>query len=330
MIWLALPALSRPPGSSSTLDAQPLLAVPAPAWARGGVAGVVRCSAGAPPSSCSLPAGRCAAPAGSIESRLPDYLAGRDVVVRGVVCDFPRADPEALRLVLDREPDTGPTGSCRRRLHLSWYDDRPAIRPGQRWQLRVRLKPPRGLANPGGFDFEQWLYQRGIGASGYVRVSRLNRPLPAVALDLPGGTRPRRARAAHRARARRGIRAAGYVLGVAVGATHRLKDADWDLMRRTGTTHLLAISGLNIAMVAAPFLLAGPVLGRVWPGPGGAAAGGAIPAVLPRRAYSALSGFAVSTVRALVDAGRRRRARVPPAPARGASTSSAPRPSSCS
>ena len=71
-------------------------------------------------------------------------------------------------------------------------------------------------------------------------------------------------------------------------------------MRRSGTTHLLAISGMNIAMVAAPFLLAGPLLGRAWPRLAGRPHAGVIPALLAAAGYTALSGFAVSTVRALV------------------------------
>ena len=47
-------------------------------------------------------------------------------------------------------------------------------RPGtldacSRWQLHVRLKRPRGLVNPGGFDAERFALERGIVATGYVR-----------------------------------------------------------------------------------------------------------------------------------------------------------------
>ncbi len=296
MFWLSLAALAAA-WLLQQLDARPLLDVPAPAWVA--VAVLLRCLVGARAALILLAAAWALCRAGwQFEGRLPEYLANRDVVVRGVVCDFPRADAEAVRLMLEREPDAGLAG-VPERIHLSWYEHPPALEPGQRWQLRVRLKPPRGLANPGGFDFEQWLYLRGIGASGYVRPSRLNRPLPARWAACPVGSvrgflarRMEEALGAHPA--------AGYVLGVAVGATHRLTEADWNILRRTGTTHLLAISGMNIAMVAAPFMLFGPLLARLWPRLAGRLFPGLLPALLAATVYTALAGFAVSTVRALV------------------------------
>src|SRR5690606_7639089 len=45
----------------------------------------------------------------------------------------------------------------------------PALVPGERWQLTVRLKRPRGTANPHAFDYEAWLFERGLRATGYVR-----------------------------------------------------------------------------------------------------------------------------------------------------------------
>jgi competence protein ComEC len=64
----------------------------------------------------------------------------------------------------------------------------------------------------------------------------------------------------------------------------------------------MAISGLNIAMVAVPFLLLGRIGGRLWPAlnirfPAGP---GLVPALLAAASYSALAGFEVSTIRALV------------------------------
>jgi competence protein ComEC len=235
-----------------------------------------------------------------LEDRWPEALAGADVLVRGTVCAFPRSDRDAVRftLVADADPLLS---ALPRRLYLSWYDTAPEIAPGQRWQVVVRLKPPRGLQNPGAFDFERWLYVRRVGATGYVRRSSLNRALPGGAVVCPVGAL--RATLADRISSiLRGQRAAAFVPGIVVGATHGLQPADWELLRRTGTTHLMAISGLNIAMVAVPFLLLGRIAGRLWPAlnvrfPAGP---GLAPALLAAASYSALAGFEVSTVRALV------------------------------
>lgn len=233
-----------------------------------------------------------------LERHHPPALAGRDVVVTGVVCDFAREDADATRFLLCID-DGGPGALPERCVHLGWYEDAPPVRPGQRWQLLLRLRPPRGLANPGAFDFEHWLYVRGIGATGYVRRSPLNRPLPASARDCPVGRM--RDGLVQRVKAALGNHPAlGYVLGVVAGATHRLEDDDWELMRATGTTHLLAISGLNIAMVAAPWLWFMQMLGRLWPPLAGRRSLGLLIGLAVAVLYSALSGFAVATVRALV------------------------------
>lgn len=296
MFWLALPVVSAA-WAVQFFDAQSLLRLPAGLWA--GAALLAWCLAGGRGGLLILAAGWSLCRAGWVlDARYPAALAGRDVLVTGYVCDFGRADPQALRFVLESEA-APPLQAGAGRLHLSWYERPPAVEPGQRWQLLVRLRPPRGLSNPGAFDFEQWLFTRRVTAVGYVRPSRLNRPLPAQGIGCPVGA----ARGALARRIEDALGAhpgTGYVLGIVVGATHRLSAADWDLLRRTGTTHLLAISGLNIAMVAAPFVWAGPWLGRLLPALAGRPAIGAVAGSVAAAAYCALAGFAVATVRALV------------------------------
>jgi competence protein ComEC len=51
------------------------------------------------------------------------------------------------------------------------------LRAGERWQMTVRLKAPHGNLNPHGFDYELWLWEQGLQATGYVR-SGLKDPPP--------------------------------------------------------------------------------------------------------------------------------------------------------
>jgi competence protein ComEC len=41
----------------------------------------------------------------------------------------------------------------------------------------VKLKRPRGFRNPGGFDYERWLFQQRLRATGYVLQSWRDRLL---------------------------------------------------------------------------------------------------------------------------------------------------------
>lgn len=280
-----------------SLDTQWLLAWPVLAWC-GGALLAWHCLGGRAALLVLLAGWTLCRAAWLIEDRLPVELAGRDLLVSGVVCDFPRSDSEALRLVLETGTEARGAG-LPARLHLNWYAPAPELRPGERWQLLVRLKPPHGLANPGGFDFEQWLFQRGIGATGYVRASRLNRALDAQVADCPVGSL-RGVLAGRIEAALAGRPGSAHVLGLTVGVTTGLSAADWELMRRTGTTHLLAISGFNIALVAAPFVLLVPWAARAWPRLAGRPGAGPALALAVAALYSALAGFGVSVLRALL------------------------------
>ncbi|MCE5232996.1 MAG: DNA internalization-related competence protein ComEC/Rec2 [Mizugakiibacter sp.] len=238
----------------------------------------------------------------ALDARLPRALEGRDLDVVGVLDDLPRADAREARFELRVESATldGAPLPLRGLLRLAWYDDAPTLAPCERWALRVRLKRPRGLVDPGGFDSERHALERGIVAVGYVRdggarrrlaqgvcIDRLRARLAAaIAAALPDD-----AATAHRLQA------------LAVGDQRGLGDADWDVLRGTGTGHLIAISGLHVGLagVVAAWLLRGlwwlcPALGERLPRPRAEAPA----ALLAACAYGALAGLGLPTLRTLL------------------------------
>ena len=107
-----------------------------------------------------------------------------DVVVTARVLSIPNSNYRRSRALFEIEAGK----VCRFdwlpcRASLSWYRHKdksaPTLIPGQRWQFTVRVKAPRGYANPGGFDYAQWLARRGVQASGYVRAGESVESLPA-------------------------------------------------------------------------------------------------------------------------------------------------------
>lgn len=136
-----------------------------------------------------------------------------------------------------------------RRVVLVWFD-KPAVPPLGAWcELYVRLKRPHAFANQGGRDLERALRVRGVGARGYVVAHPGN-----LCLDIA----PERSLAGIRSRLSARIDAAipvsataAVIKALAVSDRSGLGDGQWDLMRRTGTGHLLAISGLHVSLVAA-------------------------------------------------------------------------------
>jgi competence protein ComEC len=141
-------------------------------------------------------------------------------------------------------------GSLPSRVELSWYDTTQSPRPGEIWGLSVRLRPPRGFANPGGVDYEAQLFRYNVGATGYVRADESNRLIATPGSHAPL-LRARSAIAASQSEAVPDSPMLGIIQGLSVGDTQRIPSDQWRIFARTGTTHLMAISGLHIAMVAA-------------------------------------------------------------------------------
>ena len=129
-------------------------------------------------------------------------------------------------------------------VRMSWYEP-PAIAQGDLWQVEGRLRPPWGNLNPGGFDYERWLLGQGLAGTGYVRrgIRLVHRE---TASDWRTGFRSRlSAWLAERHPAQESI-----ILALMTGDDSRLSRAQWQLLRDSGTVHLLVVSGLHVGMVS--------------------------------------------------------------------------------
>lgn len=241
---------------------------------------------------------------------LPPALEGEDLRVEGRVADLPGVTEHGLRFRFDVERAThaGTPVEIPRHLQLSFYRRAPDLRVGDRWSLGVRLKRPHGFRNPGSFDYEAHLLQQRVRATGYVRETepavRLA-PLADATQLLPGYRLNRlRQELGERLRALLGDDPfAALITAFANGDDDDIPDAQWEVLSRTGTGHLVAISGMNIGLVAG---LVYALLRWLWvrpaasvllvPAPRIAASG----ALLAAFGYAALAGFAIPTQRALV------------------------------
>lgn len=257
----------------------------------------------------------------AFDARLPRELEGRDFDVVGVIDDLPRRRTDATRFALrvERAELDGVEIPLPGTLRLSWYDEMPqGLDACSRWRLRLRLKRPRGLVNPGGFDSERQALERGIAGVGYVRDAadavRLGEALFCV-----DRVRERIAQGIDERVA--DTHDAALLRAFTVGDTRGLAAADWDIARANGISHLLSISGFHVGVAAAAGALAVRLLGWLWPALGlrialpllQAPAAFAVAA-----AYGALAGGGLPTVRtvlmigvvALARCGRRARSPV--------------------
>ncbi|MFM8331153.1 MAG: DNA internalization-related competence protein ComEC/Rec2 [Candidatus Methylumidiphilus sp.] len=237
-------------------------------------------------------------------SRLDDGLDKRwerqDIIAEGVVENVPDVMDDGLRFIFRPDTIVSPADAeLPKRWRLSWFKDAQAVKAGQRWRLRVRLKRPHGLFNPGGSDYELWLFGQGISATGYVGASVQNEKLAEASPFAPAAWR--QALYDRMAQTLAGRDMAGVVLALTIGAESAISQAQWDVLRRTGTAHLVAISGSHISLVAGlVFVLAGRLgagLGLMRFAPPTLAALAALAAAW---LYSALAAFPIPTLRTLL------------------------------
>ena len=198
---------------------------------------------------------------------LPGAWEGRDVVLTGVVASLPQAFERGVRFTFHVDSGPAPVPPV---ISLAWYrgfrEDEmhalPEIHAGERWALTVRLKRPHGNVNPHGFDYEGWLLQQGIRATGYVRPAEGNRRIEARAPGMMYAIE--RLREAARERFRQALPDAPYagvLVALAVGDQRSISPELWRVFARTGISHLVAISGMHVTMVAA---LLAALTGWVW------------------------------------------------------------------
>ncbi|MGN7839788.1 DNA internalization-related competence protein ComEC/Rec2 [Stenotrophomonas sp. 22385] len=245
--------------------------------------------------------------------QLPADAAPAEHALRGRVVELPQHGSRSTRFRFRVDDDaTMPAHLRGRELALAWYDAtaaearagapvaapllRKSLRAGARWQLQARLRPPRGLRNPGGFDAERHALLQRLTATGHVRA-------PALPLGTPTGLPAWRERMADAITVHVPGPGARFVRALALGDTRGLGQGDWDDLRALGLTHLVAISGFHVGLVAgfgawlaALAWRAFPWLGRRWPRPFATA----LAAVASAALYAAVAGFALPTVRTVL------------------------------
>ncbi|AXQ29741.1 DNA internalization-related competence protein ComEC/Rec2 [Solimonas sp. K1W22B-7] len=232
-----------------------------------------------------------------LAQRWPAERHGEVLILQGQVSSLPEQgrDPRAPQQRVWRfrfDPETAP--GLPRHLRVSWYRTQEVVRAGECWRLELKLRTPHGSLNPGGFDYEGWLLREGVGGTATVRgASRCGEGSGLLALrqnllDAINAWLPHHP-------------AAPMVAALTLGEQSGLHDADWEVFRQTGTSHLVAISGFNIAIVAALGFFLGRWLWTLWPPlllrlP--AQKAGWIVSGLFALAYSAVAGFEAPVARA--------------------------------
>jgi competence protein ComEC len=227
-----------------------------------------------------------------VASRLDRRYEGDSMLSVLRIVDFPRRRGASISFLAAPVADE----RIPRRIRLNWHESPVVPAPGELWQLEVRLKRPRGTSNPGVFDYETWLFRERIGATGYVANGKRNQRMGIATIPLPDRWRHRFVRRA--ALLGKDPGTVAVIAAVTVGARHLVTPDQWLRYARSGTTHLMAISGLHIGLAAAAtnyLALACLALLRCRGNQRRIALGVAL---LAAAGYASLSGFAVPAERA--------------------------------
>ncbi len=206
-----------------------------------------------------------------MNDELPHDWEQKPIQIQGVVASLPEVTAHGLRFRFDVEKILTQAAVVPRHISLNYYashqnandkaedysHELEAVVPespfdvGERWQLVVRLKRPHATINPHGFDFEAWALGENIRATGNIKSKTGMQKLsnfvwqPSYIVEY-----------LREATSRRIVRVladkpyAGIIQALVMGDDNQIRADDWQIFLRTGTTHLMSISGLHITMLA--------------------------------------------------------------------------------
>lgn len=234
---------------------------------------------------------------------LPHDLENKNLIVTGYIDSLPQIDNRRASFIFATKTIEHKTQHTK--LKLNWYYTYPNLMVGDKWQLEVRLKPPIANLNPGGFDFAKYLFQHKIRAIGYVISSIDNNNNKILSENKYQHTidkiRQYLKQIIQQALFNQQLEA--LITTLIIGDQSDISKTQWEIFRDTGTSYLMAISGLHIGLFAGFVMVFVRSIWRLFPRmvlliP--ATQAGAIAGLISGIFYSIISGFSVPTQRALV------------------------------
>lgn len=212
-----------------------------------------------------------------IVKNLPSQYIGKKVRVTGLIDSIPRVKKNSMRFeyLIDSIDQIARKPVRVLMFHYSYTQNFPPIRVGERWELEVRLKQPRGFWNPGSFDYEAWLLQHRIQWTGtLVPIDKFSENKHKKLNTLvKGKAKSIKIKKLYqwsinkiqiaRSKIETGISAVlhqeqdkfltGLIEALVTGKRENILEESWATMRATGTNHLFSISGLHIGLIGGMF-----------------------------------------------------------------------------
>lgn len=235
-----------------------------------------------------------------LDWQLPKSLETKTITITGYVIDLPIQTEQQTSFIFLLKKINQKNISTK--IKLSWRNA-PLLHVGDQWQLNVRLKRIHALMNPGSNDYAAIAFLQAIRAKGYVFNSTENHFLNHSNWVSPLNQLREWMKYKIQASFLPTLQESGSILALAIGDRSLLTSAQWQIMRNTGTNHLMAIAGLHLGFIAGLFFWLGTKIWRQWPRacltyP--AEQMGAIFSLIIAGLYAALSGFALPAQRGYI------------------------------
>jgi competence protein ComEC len=173
--------------------------------------------------------------------------------IEGVVVESPYAASDRTEIVLDTRSvlvDHDPH-AVRGKVLLVMREKVDSFRYGDFLRVETKLRIPAGYKNPGAFDYARFLLLKGIRLQGFV-----DHPSAILLIREHQGNALRQRIESYRYRLRDIIRQAtpepdsGILEALIVGERGGIPKEIQETFNRTGTAHILSISGLHIGIIA--------------------------------------------------------------------------------
>jgi len=181
-----------------------------------------------------------------LHHRLPTTPQALDLQIAGKIDSLVQHHDhqQVFELAVSEITSTLPAHQRLRRIRLSAYHSDVRFGFGDEIHAIIRLRSPRGLHNPEARDTERYYLASGLDARGYVRTLVHHQPARLLSAGVV------------RLKIKTWLfdqfepQTASTLSALIIGDRSGLDDQHWEWLRRTGTTHLLVVSGLHIAVMA--------------------------------------------------------------------------------
>jgi competence protein ComEC len=232
--------------------------------------------------------------------KLAPELEGEPVVITGYVHSIPMVETHGVGFLFSlKSLAAHPAHGV---IKLLCGDAGVVLHAGDEWQFSVKLKKPYGTMNPGGFDYEAYAFTNNIIGNGYIADKELKLLLSSHWYHEPLN----RVRQYFAEKIRENLpptQTSPWITALAIGERHDIPASDWQVLRNTGTNHLMAIAGLHIGFIALLAHVLVTFFWRRWPRGSllmPAQHAGAVAALGMALLYSAMAGFSIPTQRACI------------------------------